>query len=431
MDDSNFAVLSDRGLSILRLDSENWDEIKEKQYRGTRFSWVLPHAVARSGKRKSLALVSIIDKSNNSEELKVAYISSIQGVSTLDSRVVFDFVSTIAPGAFVQLLSRVEKKSLKAVVDRFSKSNAVFEGISEKLGQELIKLILSYSENDQAVQRIVWKMKIPTHNRNARALQIDAVNLALKSFGITDEATELALPGDDTALAGMRLQEDAVIEHDARWIDDWNLIDSNPTGKAVFEQAGQRLEVFTANKLPLEQLFGVDLIYLNQTQRSIVMVQYKMLERGERVTWEFTDGTTHSEDEWITRIDTQFKDELKRMTRFDKDLDKDGPYRLNPGAFFFKLVKRNSLTKSAPVILSLGHFNQLLNDGHFVGKKGGLRVNKSELNGHYIRNTGFIELIKSGYIGSRGATTDHLEQLIMLTLLKGKAVVAAIQSIVD
>jgi hypothetical protein len=92
------------------------------------------------------------------------------------------------------------------------------------------------------------------------------------------EATALALGQRQTALAGARLQEDTVIEHDARWIPGWTMDSSDVTGRAVFTQGREELQVFTANKQPLEQLFGVDLIYLNETRRSIVMVQYKMME---------------------------------------------------------------------------------------------------------------------------------------------------------
>ena len=56
------------------------------------------------------------------------------------------------------------------------------------------------------------------------------------------------------------------------------LTDSDITGRAVFEKGRERLEVFTANRRPLEKIFGVDLIHLNTTSQNIVMVQYKMLE---------------------------------------------------------------------------------------------------------------------------------------------------------
>jgi len=99
----------------------------------------------------------------------------------------------------------------------------------------------------------------PKRFDNARAMQWDAVKLALKAFGI-DKASTINLPGGDTALGSTRLQEDAVIEHDARSIPGWTLTASDMTGVATFENGNQQLEIITANKRPLEELFGVDLI---------------------------------------------------------------------------------------------------------------------------------------------------------------------------
>ena len=68
------------------------------------------------------------------------------------------------------------------------------------------------------------------------------------------------------------------------------------------------MDVFTANKRPLEELFGVDLIYLNKTRGALVMVQYKMLElerRARRRTMDELFGDDgEDEQEWTVRITT-------------------------------------------------------------------------------------------------------------------------------
>lgn len=107
------------------------------------------------------------------------------------------------------------------------------------------------------------------------------MNTALRAFGvpighragIVDIAS-----GDETVLSRVGILEDAVIEDNARTISGMNLTASDLTGRAVFENNGERLEVITANKRPLEELLGVDLIYLNAIMENVVMVQYKMLE---------------------------------------------------------------------------------------------------------------------------------------------------------
>jgi hypothetical protein len=176
------------------------------------------------------------------------------------------------------------------------------------------------------------------------------------------------------------------------------------------------LEVITANKRPLERLLGVDLIYFNRTQNSLVMVQYKMMEPAERHRRRVIIGSYAydelDEQEWLVRIDKQFGDELARMEAFDKDLAPNGPYRLNSGAFFIRLVKRYASINTASIVLSLGHLNQLIVEGNLNGKRGGLRISYRGLAGHYLRTEPFVELVRSGYIGTRGATTQHFQTLI-------------------
>jgi hypothetical protein len=81
--------------------------------------------------------------------------------------------------------------------------------------------------------------------------------------------------------------------------------------------------------------------------------------------------------------------------------------------------------------LSLGHFDQLMDEGELTGPADGLRISYRGLDGHYLRGEGFVELVRSGYVGTRGATTDHLQALIEASLGGGKAVVAAIQTALE
>lgn len=68
----------------------------------------------------------------------------------------------------------------------------------------------------------------------------------------------------------------------------------------------------------------------------------------------------------------------------------------------------------------------MLGNGGLRGSRGGLRVDHAELDGQYLRSEAFVELVRSGYVGTRGATTRHLRSMIEATLNEGRAVVAAI-----
>ena len=139
--------------------------------------------------------------------------------------------------------------------------------------------------------------------------------------------------------------------------------------------------------------------------------------------------TQVDEAEWVVRIDEQLRDEMARMALFDQSGGPVGSYRMSPGPFFFKLVRRYGSTEGGGILLSLGHLQQLLGEGQLTGPRGGLRIAYRELNGHYLRGETFVDLVRSGYIGSQGATTDHLETLIKATLAEGRGVVAAIQRV--
>jgi len=424
--------LSQKPVSLLRASPDEWSAIAETRRQGARFSLNFPHDVARAGQRGGLVLIATVGPD---PALRLGLIASIAATSTFDSRVVFDLVSLAAPGSLARLLQGVTAPGLRTPRDRLASGAAQFERISPKLGAALVFAIAEAPENTPPLTRILAHLRRPSRYNNARGLQQDAVALAIKAFGGTDGASSIALPGADTAIATVRVLEDAAIEHDARWMPGWRLADSDLTGRATFERRDERLDVFTANKRPLEELFGVDLIYLNKAHGALVMVQYKMLE-AERPARRSTasqlfEGDEVDEQEWIVRINAQFTDELSRMRRFDRDLAPDGPYRLNSGAFFFKLVRRNAATTSAGILLSLGHLDHLMGSGELAGPAGGLRISYQSLDGHHLRSDGFVELIRSGYIGTRGATTDHMQALIEASLRGGKAVVAAIRTALE
>jgi hypothetical protein len=409
-------ALARRGVTLLRIRTAQWRLIRETRLGGTRFSLTFPHDVAKEARSKSLILIAV---SVDETSLHVAFVTSVQATATFDSRVAFDECRTIQPGSIIELLSSIQEPELQKGVRNLASSDTTLRAIGAKLGARIIRGVADIAQNRIALDRIIARLEQPRRFNNARALQQDALNLALRAFGINEGASELFLDGD-TALGRIRLQEDAVITHDARWLPGWRLDQSDLTGRAIFRKYDAELEVFTANKLPLEELFGVDLIYLNVKRGSLVLVQYKMMNAQR--------GAAPESPEWLVAIDRQFKDELNRMERFNRDLSDGRPYRLNSGPFFFKLVKRDAAANSAGILLSKGHLDQLLADGQLKGPRGGLRISFQALDGHYLQGEAFVELVRSGYIGSRGATTTHLQALIEAALAGGRAVVAAIET---
>lgn len=200
----------------------------------------------------------------------------------------------------------------------------------------------------------------------------------------------------------------------------YDLVGSDVTGRAVFENRDEKLEIYTANRGHLEEAFGVDLIYMNMTRHNIVMVQYKMLEPLQR---------NGKDEDWIYRPDENLESEIKRMQKFRKK-HAPGPYeyRLNREVFYLKFVKRNGMLKNAVITMPISHFERLREDPSCRGPRGGFRISFESLAGRYLRQTAFLDLIRSGYIGSHARTTKDLKTLVEYVVREGRAAVAAIQS---
>ena len=429
LSESQLRLLLRRRVALIRLGSADWEAIERGRYGGRRLSLTFPHEVARLAQPNGLALIAVDDEDDEPDEpdarLFVGLVTSVAGVAFFDSRVVVSYVEPVFPPTLSALLAQIDEPSLRSGVTRVTRSTDDLTALSPRLAEEVVRRLAAEPFNEDVLSQLVAVLEKPTHYRDGRALQQDAIDLALKAFGGSGAADALLI-SNDSGLARIRLQEDALIEHDARSIPGWSLDASDVTGRARFTQAnGERLEVITANKRALEEIFGVDLIYLNERRRSLVMVQYKMMERVGRED----SGRSRRADEreWIVRLNEQFLDEIERMEWFMRDLSPDGPYRLNPVPFFVKLVKRDSKTSTAGILLSLEHLRQLIDTEAVTGPRGGLRISYRDLDGHYLRGEAFIDLVRSGYVGSRGATTDHMESLVNAALTDGRAVVAAIQ----
>jgi hypothetical protein len=237
-----------------------------------------------------------------------------------------------------------------------------------------------------------------------------------------DAVVERPSLGEDQALLrhGMPLIEDSAIERDARSVPGYTLASSHVTGRAIFKKGIERLEVFTANRRDLERVFGVDLIYLNLTKKNIVMVQYKMLEPNRR------EGRA---TDWLYRPEPNMTNEIARMKRFAAQ-HAPGPleYRLNAQVFYLKFVKRDGALSNGGVVTPIDHYERLLVDPACKGPRNAVRISYESLQGRYMRQGPFLDLIQSGYIGAYAATTDHFIALVQAVLDGNRAVVAAVQS---
>jgi hypothetical protein len=170
-------------------------------------------------------------------------------------------------------------------------------------------------------------------------------------------------------------------------------------------------------------MLGVDLIYINETVGSVVMVQYKMLMQK---------SDSHADEiDWIFRPDDQFELEVERM-KLPPVQQKFDDYRLNNSPFFFKFVKRKGNGEAhASFIISLEHLKRILNSPDCEGPRGGVRISFNHLRGIYLREMDLLGLISSGYIGTHRVETNAIKPFVQGVAEGKRALVFAWQKLIE
>jgi hypothetical protein len=230
-------------------------------------------------------------------------------------------------------------------------------------------------------------------------------------------------------LEQVRLREDPMVIHDLSNIPGYDLIRSTKFSSTVFKNNSTKLTVVLANRLPLEEQLGVDLIYFNETFSCFIMVQYKAMEGDSEAVFRIP-----KEDD----CNDQLVKEIKRMdqvnqelSKFDENNEPDG-YRLNQNPFFLKICPRisfepdnTSLIKG--MYLPLDYWKLISKDESMEGPRKGRRLTYSNVR-RYINNTDFISMVSGGWIGTNIKQSKLLEIAIRSTLDSGRSVVFATSS---
>jgi len=394
--------------------------------RGTSFTTSIPHDVVR-GISCPIACVFVencVDpfaEEVGETRLFLGVIESKKSATTFEHTI---RISTYAGaiGLDIKSLRLGVPKKLRRHFDNVLRSVVLHKGLA-KFGQEtgnsLWRFLQSTTSVESAIQFVENKL-LSKKSRPSSAggtLQRASLDDSLSIFewGPSRQRTKLkrmSWVGDGDS--EIRIYEDLAITQDASTIAGLNQTISSQTGVAVFEKGDEELTVITANKLPLERVFGVDLIYINEVSESIVLVQYKVLERTKN-----RDGAV----EWRYRPDSQLRKEVARTDALKTSMRKDNhSFRISDEMHFFKFIKRTSTSSvQAGITISKNHFDYLSPNY----KK--TLIFKPERGGNYLRHATFCGLVRSGYIGSRPTTTRRIAKHIDAVLKEGHAIVLATQ----
>lgn len=415
------AAVRTRPLAIFRFGYEEWESVLGARDGMNRFTVTYPHDMLEKVRPPAACLI-FTQEQDLGDGCYFARLSARRPVSTIDTWLKMEGAQRITPDTEEKLCSLVSDKALATNLENRLEQTDPVVALSPALSAHLVDKLARVRGNSAAMRRVAAGLEGPRTLSQNGQLQQDAVKMALGAFGIPAHRPARYVETDgerETALS--RIREDAVIEHDARFMPTFNLRVSDLTGRAVFESGAERLEVITANRRPLENALGVDLVYLNVIKQNIVMVQYKMLEAERR------DGRR----DWIYRPDKQLAIEIKRMKRF-MDARPPGPleYRINQQVFYLKFVPRDALAGHSAITIPIDQYEILRADPECKGVKGAFRVSYRSLNGRYLRQEPFLELIRAGYIGAHADKTADLKKLVEAMLKDDRAVVAGIHSYV-
>lgn len=350
----------------------------------------------------------------------VAVFKAKGATATLDSRLTIRRGVQIQPSTPAALAELFKGGKFEQDIKKRLNKDESLVPLGPKESINLIEKLLDIEANRRSLRILAGGLTKPQPESIER-LQLDALKMALRAFGLPEDAPAATMNlagGSKTSLARLNVHEDGVIEHDARVVPGYEFVGSDVRGQATFRKGHQTLEVYTANRRKLEEAFGVDLIYLNLFHRNAVLVQYKMLN---------PQGSEDDPTDWVYREDDHLQKQLETMRLFSQSDGTADGFRLSREAFYFKFVRRREPKTSTNVLLPLGHLEDVLQDSAFRTARGNVRVGYKGLDGRYMRQTAFIDLLQAGYIGSDASTTEHLRALIDGVLSGDDSLVIAVQ----
>jgi hypothetical protein len=196
-------------------------------------------------------------------------------------------------------------------------------------------------------------------------------------------------------------------------------------GAVVFTDGNTRLTVIHANKQPLEQVFGADLIYYNDAYRSFVMVQYRVFDDNERGEQFRLPNKQLTEE--LGRMDAVL-DKLRTVTPASTGIG----YRFVQNPFFLKFCKRVSFElHSTDLIkgryLPFDYWKIFEHEGALVGERGGRFVTPVSIE-RYLAQDVFISFVEHAWLGNFPEQSAILEPIVAEILRTGRPLTVAIKT---
>jgi len=417
------AVVAKHPIVVFRLGS-TLDQLQDKKNGITDFTLIRPHGHFEDVVQNSVCIIlgELTPRFGTGPATPAAFLCILgqrDAVASLETRVRVRRASPIQPATEAALLTLVSERRQHGDFQRALGGQSDLVKLSPKVSQVLLRGLAASTSNHRSIEAVANGLPNRTRGQNQRT-QLDAIQTALKAFGLKADAiaAQLEISQNESTLKEVRVREDDVIASDAVSVPGYEFTHLDITGRASFRNGNETLEVFTANRKPLEDVLGVDLIYLNSHHNNAILIQYKMLKA--------TRGSDEANSDWHYTKERHFPGQIAKMRLFAHHSDNKG-YRLNGGGFYFKFVRNVVSSSKSNVLIPLDHMEELMGLPEFKNKNGNLKISYRSLKGHFMRQDALFSLIQSGYIGTHVGTSNDLRALIESFVDGDSAAVVAIQ----
>jgi len=339
------------------------------------------------------------------------------------------------PISLDQLLEEVPKKSKSYLVKRFASGGLLTEKGFEAMVDAIRKIAPQASPllDRYGKERREHLGRLSSGVRQALAYQKEAISTALSIAGIDRHPLQEWSPADNQpvsfldGLPSARLREDPMVVSDLTHLPGFEMLKTYPYGAAVFESSTARLTVILANRQPLEEQTGTDLIYFNETFQSFVMVQYKAMDKKNSGPARFYFSSDRNLPQEIARMDAL----ATQLTSCTPNTSHQG-FRLTENPFFIKLCPRivfnpDDIGLTPGMYLPLDYWKLLETSPDILGVEDGRQITYENV-GRYFDNTEFITVVAKAWVGTTPSQSAILQEAIRQTLKTGKAVAVAIKS---
>lgn len=335
------------------------------------------------------------------------------------------------------IIDSVPARNRKAVEQRFKIGGL----LTPKAFEEVIDLVARLApETARSIDRFTKSTRrrlarLSGETREALGAQKESVATAMLLAGIDRSPLrewslgETEIPNSFLdGLAESRQREDEMIIRDLSKVPGYEFLRRIPNASAALffdEDTGNRLTVILANRLPLEEQTGTDLIYYNEAFKSFVLVQYKAMETDDK------EGA-------IFRFpEKKLTEEIARMGTFLSELGKleEGgtveDFRLNHEPFFLKFCPRiqfdpdsSGVTKGMYVPLS--YWKRLSEDDGLIGPRGGRRLAYNNVR-RYFDNSSFASMVKGAWVGTVVNQSAVIERWMRKVIETGRSIAFAVK----